>query len=641
MMLEHGETYHRELHEKRSRSLLTIAPIVLSGLLMVTGFVLEYHTGRSLSSDLLFLSAMIVAGYRIAYEGLRGLLRVQIGISLLITIAAVGATAIGHLEEGAAVLVLFKIAECLEEYAGERAKRSIEAMMELKPEKAIVKRGAMEKEVPVGEVEVGETVVLRPGDRVPLDGAVEEGSSHVDQASITGESVPVFKGVTDQVFAGTLNEEGFLLVRVTKPAGETLLSKIISLVMEAELRRSPTERFIDRFSRYYTPTVIVLSSLVATVPPLFQQPWVDWVYRALIFLVLSCPCALAISTPVAMVSAITSAARNGVLIKGSVYIEEVSKIGVFAFDKTGTLTEGKLDVVDVISLAGHSKEDILLKAASLEALSEHPIANAIVEKSRREGVELRRVDNFTSIAGKGIRGEIGGEVYHIGNERMFRELPIEAPEEQIVDLEHEGKTVILVGNEKEAIGIITVMDKLRDATIESIDGLKKMGIRTEMMTGDNERTARAIARRIGVDEYHADLLPDDKVTLIGEHLEKVYGHVAMVGDGVNDAPALAKANVGIAMGAIGSDLSLETADIALMQDDISKLPYLIKLSKKTLEIVKENVLASVLVKGSLAIFVFPGLVTLWLAVAVGDMGLSLAVILNAMRLSLIKPSNIR
>jgi len=555
-------------------------------------------------------------------------------------IAAAGSFFIGHGEEGAAVIFLFYVAEFLEGYAAERARRSIASLMNLAPEVATVKKSGREVKVPVGEVDINEVIVVRPGEKIPLDGRVVRGVSTVNQAPITGESIPVTKQIGDEVYAGTINNEGFLEVMVTKRSDETMLSKIVKLVEEAQMMKSPTEKFIDRFSKYYTPSVIFLALCVATIPTfMFGLPLNEWLYKALVLLVVSCPCALAISTPVAMVSGITSAARNGVLIKGSAYVEEVSKIKVFAFDKTGTLTEGRLEVTDVVSLE-HSREEILGIAASLEALSEHPIAKAIIEEAKEEGVTLRTVDDFRALAGRGVMGRIGKKIYYVGSRRLFKELSADFPEEEAWKLENEGKTVIFVGNEKEVIGLIAVMDKIRDATFITMSKLREKGVKTVMITGDNERTAKAIAERIGIVEYQAELLPEDKVNII-EELSKKYGHVAMVGDGVNDAPALARASVGIAMGAIGSDVSLETADIALMQDDLSKIPYLIELSQRTLEIVKENVLASILIKGSFAILVFPGLVTLWLAVAIGDMGLSLAVILNAMRLSLIKSQSLQ
>jgi len=626
---EASEENHNE-EDKR------IILIVLSAILLSLGLIFEFTLKWKQPAELLFVATAIISGYSIAREGFSSLIfRKKLSIDFLIMIAAVGSFFIGHGEEGAAVIFLFYVAEFLEGYAANRARKSIASLMELAPEVATVKRDGEEVKVPVGEVNINEEIVVRPGEKIPLDGQVIRGISTVNQAPITGESIPVTKQVGDEVYAGTINNEGFLEVRVTKRSDETMLSKIVRLVEEAQRMKSPTEKFIDKFSKYYTPSVILLAIGVATIPAFaFNLPLNEWLYKALVLLVVSCPCALAISTPVAMVSGITSAARNGVLIKGSIYVEEISKIKVFAFDKTGTLTEGRLEVTDVLSLE-NPRDGVLCIATSLEALSEHPIAKAIVEEAKKEGVKLKDVEDFKAIAGKGVTGRIDGQVYYVGSRRLFKELSADFPEEQAWKLENEGKTVVLVGNEKEVTGLIAVMDKIRDATITTMNELRRKGVKTVMITGDNERTAKAIADKIGIAEYHAELLPEDKVKIV-EDLSKKYGHVAMVGDGVNDAPALARASVGIAMGAVGSDVSLETADIALMQDDLSKLPYLIELSKKTLEIVKENVLASILVKGSFAVLVFPGLVTLWLAVAVGDMGLSLAVILNAMRLSLIK-----
>ena len=614
-----------------------IIVIVLSTILLSAGLVFEFILELELLAEILFLATAAISGYSIAREGLSSLIFLKkLSIDFLIMIAAVGSFFIGHGEEGATVIFLFYVAEFLEGHASERARRSIVPLMKFAPEVATVKRDGEEMEVHVHNVNMNEIIVVRPGEKIPMDGKILRGVSSVNQAPITGESVPVTKQVGDEVYAGTINNEGFLEIKVTKRSDETMLSRIVKLVEEAQKIKSPTEKFIDKFSKYCTPSVILLAIGVATVPTLaFGLPFNEWLYKALVLLVVSCPCALAISTPVAMVSGITSAAKNGVLIKGSAYVEEISKIKVFAFDKTGTLTEGKLEVTDVVGF-GHSKEEVLFKATCVEGMSEHPIAKAIVKTAQEEETELKNIDDFRAITGKGAKCEIDGEVYYVGSGKMFKELSIGFPEEKVWKLENEGKTVVLVGNEKEAIGMIAVMDKIRDATIKSINELKRSGIRTEMITGDNERTARAIAKKIGIDEYHAELLPDDKVKMIGEHLAEDYGHVAMVGDGVNDAPALARANVGIAMGAIGSDVSLETADIALMQDDLTKLPYLIELSKKTMKIVKQNVIAALLIKGSFAILAFPGLITLWLAVAVGDMGLSLAVILNAMRISLIK-----
>jgi len=617
----------------KDKRVLTIA---VSAVLLSIGLFFEFAIKEHLLAEVLFLVITVVSGYKIAKESFSSLQHKRVSIGLLMVVAAVGAFLIGHGEEGATVIFLFYIAEFLEGYATERSRRSIGSLLRTVPEVATVRRKGKEEKVHVHNVNIDEVVIIRPGEKIPLDGVVQKGFSSVNQAPITGESIPVTKQVGDEVFAGTINNEGFLEIRVTKRSDQTMLSKIVKLVEEAQRKKSPTERFIDRFSKYYTPSVIVLAVGVATIPTIvLRLPFNEWFYIALVLLVVSCPCALAISTPVAMVSAITSAARNGVLIKGSRYVEEIGKTRVFAFDKTGTLTEGRPEVTDIISLSD-SKSEVLTRAASLEALSEHPIAKAIVERAEREGLELESVEDFESISGKGVRGRIKGEANYVGSVRLFRELSLDFPEGKARELENEGETIVLVGNEKEATGIIALMDKIRDATIESIADLRRQGIRTEMITGDNERTAKAIANKIGIDEHHAGLLPDDKVKIIGEELNRKHGHAAMIGDGVNDAPALARASVGIAMGVIGSDVALETADIALLQDDLSKLPYLIRLSKGTMRIVKQNILASILIKGILAVLAFPGLVTLWLAVALGDMGLSLAVILNAMRLSFLK-----
>ncbi|MFQ6077328.1 MAG: heavy metal translocating P-type ATPase, partial [Candidatus Bathyarchaeia archaeon] len=612
--LGHSHEHHGEEGHRLTRAII----ITSSSILLITGFYLEFFLSEHLLSEVAFLIATAISGYEIARIGLSTLIfDRRFSINLLILIAAVGAFTIGHGEEGATVAFLFYVAEALEDYASERARSSIEALMELAPEVAVVRRNGDEVEVPVHDVGVDEVVLIRPGERIPLDGIVVKGISSVNQAPITGESVPVLKEVESEVYAGTLNNEGFLEVRVTKAAEDTVLSKIVELVEEAQLRRSKTERLIDIFSRYYTPSVVLLAALVATVPPIaLGLPPHESIYRALVILILACPCALAISTPVSMVSAITSAARNGVLIKGSIYVEEVGKARVFAFDKTGTLTEGKLEVIDVIPLSG-SKDEVLARAASLEALSEHPIAKAMVERAKNEGLTLESVEDFKSFPGKGVRGMIRGDANYVGSVRLFRELSINFPEDKTEELVDEGKTVVMIGNEKEATGIISLMDKVRDATVKCITDLERQGVRTEMITGDNERTADAIAKRIGIDEYHAELLPEDKVKIVGEELMERYGRVVMVGDGVNDAPALATASVGIAMGAIGSDVSLENSDIALMEDDLSKLPYLVELSKKTLNVVRQNILASILVKGVFAILAVPGLVTLWLAVGVG------------------------
>lgn len=603
--------------------------LVFSGAALAFGLSLNYLQGRTLLSDAVLFAAMVVSGYEIAYSGLKALLHRRVTIDFLLTIAAVGATAIGHIEEGAAVIILFSLAERLEDYASDRARHAIEELIELRPEVAVVRRNGSEVEVPVGEVMPGEVFVLRPGNRIPLDGEVVEGESSVDQSAITGESLPVSKSVGEDIFAGTMNVDGFLAVRVTSMAEESTLARILQMVEEAEESKSPTEAFVDRFSRWYTPAVIVAAIIVATVPSLlFGQPFLDWVYRSLVMLVVACPCALAISTPVAMVSAIASASRNGVLIKGSIHIEELARAKVVAFDKTGTLTRGELEVSDV---RGVEPGEVLRCAASLEAKSEHPIAQAIVSKAREAGVAGGEPSGFKTYPGRGIEARLDETQICVGNSRLLSQLGIENP-----DFHPEaGKTTILVAKDKAVIGTLTLSDRVRPESANAVAALKALGLRVEMLTGDNEETAREVAARVGVDGYRAGLLPEEKVAAVDSL--KSLGGIIMVGDGVNDAPALAKANVGIAMGAMGSDVALETADIALMQDRIDRVPYAVELSRATMRRIRENITLSLVVKLGVAALALPGFVTLWVAVAVGDMGLSLAVILNAMRLGKIKP----
>jgi Cd2+/Zn2+-exporting ATPase len=585
-----------------------------------------------LITDLLLLASMFVSGYTIAVSGLKALLNRRVTIDLLITVAAVGATLIGHIEEGAAVVLLFNLAERLEEYAGDRARHAIEELMELRPEVAVIRRGGVEVEVPVGEVMPGDVFVLRPGDRVPLDGEVIEGESGLDQSAITGESVPVAKGVGGDVYAGTMSVDGFLAVRATSMAEESTLARILHMVEEAEESKSPTEAFVDGFSRWYTPAVIVVAIVIAVVPTLFLgQSLIDWVYKALVMLVVACPCALAISTPVAMVSAIANASGNGVLIKGSIHIEELAKARVISFDKTGTLTQGQLEVSEV---RGAEPAEVLRCAAALEAKSEHPIAQAIIEKARKVGIENGEPSGFKTYPGRGVQARFEDSTVCVGNPRLLTELGINNTNH--VAPEDAGKTIILVAKDGAVIGSLTLTDKVRPESFATVAALKARGLRVEMLTGDNEETAREVADRVGVDGFRAGLLPEEKVTAV-ESLRGM-GGVVMVGDGVNDAPALARADVGIAMGAMGSDVALETADITLMQDRLDRLPYAIDLSRATMRRIRENITMSIVVKLGVAVLALSGFVTLWIAVAVGDMGLSLAVILNALRLGRIKPA---
>ncbi len=610
--------------------------IISSGILLALGLYTEFILKNYFLAEILFLIVVGISGYSIILKAFKLLIRKKISINLLITIATIGAFLIDHGEEGAAVMFLFYIAEFLEEYAAERARRSIASLLKLAPEVAKVKKGDKIVTLHVHEVNVGDIIVVKPGDKIPLDGIVVKGYSTVNQAPITGESIPVVKTVGDFVYAGTINEEGYLEIKVTRKSNETLLSKIVRLVEEAQRKKSRTEIFINRFAKYYTPLIIILALLVMFIPTLiFKLPFEEWFYRGLVLLVVACPCALAISTPVSMVSAITSAARNGVLIKGGNYVEEIGKASTFVFDKTGTLTKGTLKVHNVITFNNFNADELVRIAASLEMKSNHPIAKAIVEYAKEKNLKLYNVYEFKSYTGKGITGYIDGELYLIGNKTLFEEMNIEIPTNIVDEVKKRGETVVFVGNRNTLLGAILLADTIREHAFELIRELKKNKIKTVMLTGDNKTVAEVVAKKLGIDEYYYELLPEDKVRIV-ENLTKRYGNVVMVGDGINDAPALAKANVGIAMGHTGTDIAIESADIVLMHDELLKINYLIKLSKKTMQIIKQNITASITIKGSLGLLALFGKTSLWLAVAIGDMGLSLAVILNALRLGRIR-----
>lgn len=618
--------------EWKRRKIITAC---IGGTLLLAGLLLSYFTAWEIPAIIVFLSVIAVSGRDILKKAWSSLLARRLDMNCLMSISAFGAFFIGHAEEGAAVIFLFFIAETLEEYAADKAKRSIGELLHLAPETAKVKKDGHEIELHTHEIKKGDIIIVRPGEKIPLDGRVVKGRSSVNESPITGESFPAEKTAGAGVYAGTLNEEGYLEIEVTRKSDSTLLSRIVRLVEEAERKKSKTEKFIDRFARIYTPSVIGLALAAFLIPTLvLGLPWDIWLYRALVLLVISCPCALAISTPVAMVSAITSATKHGVLIKGATFIEELNRVRVFAFDKTGTLTRGMLEVTDIIGFNGHSPGEVLSIAASLESRSEHPIAKAIINRARMESAGVRETGDFRSVKGMGLKAQIHGRTYFAGSRKMFDNLSVAIPEE-LSRLEEEGKTSVFISSEDTAIGVIALADGIRDNASSIITYLKKSHIRTAMLTGDNQRVARSLAERTGIDDCYPELLPEDKVNVV-KKLADTYGHVAMVGDGVNDAPALASAGVGIAMGTVGSDVAIETADIALMHDDLSKIRYLVSLSRKTLHVVKQNIAISLLVKGSFTLLALFGVINLWAAVAAGDMGLSLAVILNAMRLTRVR-----
>ncbi|MFO0840932.1 MAG: heavy metal translocating P-type ATPase [Gemmataceae bacterium] len=560
--------------------------------------------------------------------------RVRPDMNLLMVVAALGAVTLGDWLEAATVAFLFSLSLALESWSVGRARRAVAALMDLTPPSVRVLRGGREEAVPPEEVPVGSRFVVRPGERFPLDGKVVSGATSVNQAPLTGESVPVAKQAGDAVFAGTVNGEGALEVESTKPAGDTTLAHVIRLVGEAHTKRAPVEQWVDRFARVYTPVVFSLAVLVALGPPLaLGGDWSAWVYRALVLLVIACPCALVISTPVSIVAALARAAREGVLVKGGQFVELPATIKAVVLDKTGTLTEGRPAVAEVVPLNGHDARESLERAAGMEARSEHPLARAIVEHAAGMGIEARAAENLQIVPGKGATGSWGGRAFWVGSSRMLDERGQSTDEvrKRIDQLASQGRTVVVVGNDQHVCGLIALADKPRAQAAEAVRAMKALGVgHVVMLTGDNEATAQAVAKETGIDEVRANLLPQDKLSELDKLIER-YGSVAMVGDGVNDAPALARATVGVAMGAAGTDAAIETADVALMSDDLTRLPWLVRHSRRTMAVVRQNVVFSLAVKGLFLALAVAGYSPLWLAI-LADTGASLAVVANGLRL---------
>jgi len=610
-------------------------------LLVISWFLGKQYGEEHIFATIGYAAAILIGGYSLFIKGFKNLVRLNFDMNTLMTVAILGAAAIGEWGEGATVVILFAISEALERYSMDKARQSIESLMDIAPKEALIRRGNEEMMVPVDDIQVGDIMIVKPGQKLAMDGIVIKGTSTLNQAAITGESVPVAKTVGDEVFAGTLNEEGLLEVKVTKRVEDTTLSKIIHLVEEAQAERAPSQAFVDRFAKYYTPAIIIFALLLAVIPPLFMgADWSEWIYRGLAVLVVGCPCALVISTPVSIVTAIGNAAKNGVLIKGGIYLEEAGSLKVIAFDKTGTLTKGVPSVTDVVTYNGNENELMAITAA-IEKGSQHPLASAIIRKAEEDGLNFNDVSvkEFQSITGKGVKAKVNNAMYYVGSPGLFEELlpnGIQSEiKEQMTTLQTQGKTVMALGTEKEILALIAVADEIRESSKEVIRKLHQVGIeKTVMLTGDNQRTAEAIGKQVGVSDIKADLLPEDKLNFIKELRDK-YRSVAMVGDGVNDAPALAASTVGVAMGGAGTDTALETADIALMSDDLSKLPYTIKLSRKALAIIKQNITFSLGIKVLALLLIVPGWLTLWLAIF-ADMGATLIVTLNSMRLLKVK-----
>lgn len=609
---------------------------IISGILLIVGTTLDW-TGQNATAVILFYAlTMIVGGFHVARSGLFSLRSLTLDTNFLMLLAAIGAVAIGEWSEGATVVFLFSLGNALQAYTMDKTRESIRALMELAPPEALVRRNGQESKMSIEAVIIGDIIIVKPGERIAMDGDIINGLSTVNQAAITGESMPVEKHVGDMAYAGTINQEGALEIKVTKLASDSTLSKIMHMVEEAQADKAPIQQFVDVFAKYYTPLVIVSAIALTIIPPLlFNQPFNAWFYRALVLLVISCPCALIISTPVSIVSAIGNASKHGVLIKGGAYLEQMGNVKAIAFDKTGTLTLGKPVVTNIETVRNSAnqltEQDLLILAASVEQMSEHPLAQAIVAKA--EGLPLKAITKFKALIGRGAQASIKDITIYVGNRRLFEELGQEmAPyAADIAALEQQGKTVMLVGTEDEVYGMLAVADTLRENSRNAIQALRKSGIKSiSMLTGDNDCVAKSIAEKVGIDTFYSELLPEDKVSTL-KTIARQYGSVVMVGDGVNDAPALATATIGVAMGVAGSDTALETADIALMSDDLSKLVYVMKLSRKTVTIIKQNISFSLLVKLLFVLGTFAGIVNLWLAVF-ADMGASLLVTINGMRL---------
>jgi len=616
----------------RSLSNRAIAVTVAAGVLAVGSevAVIAGADEQSVLVGALALAAIALGGRDTLRKGFQALRSRRMTMSLLMSVAVIGAVAIGQWPEAAVVIWLFGVAELIEALSLERARNAIRSLVGLAPEVASVRRDSEWIEVPTVDVPLDAVILVKPGSRIALDGRVVAGSSSVDQAPITGESIPVSKVVGDPVFAGTINERGTLEVAVTAAKGEGTLDRIARSIQEAQADKAPAQRFVDKFASIYTPLVFVLAILIAAVPPITGHgSFADWFYKALVLLVLACPCALVISTPVTVVSGLGGAARRGILIKGGVHLENARKLRTVALDKTGTLTHGKPVLTDLINLGPLPDESVLRIAASIETLSEHPVGHAVVT-AHTGGLDP--VDNFEAITGRGVRATVGGTAYTLGNHRLVEDTGLCSPdlEQTLERLENEAKTAIVLMDESGPIAVFAVADTLRPSSREAIADLKKLGVTTIMLTGDNQRTAFAIALQAGIDDARGDLLPDDKLRIVTE-LVATRGPVGMIGDGVNDAPALAKADLGIAMGAAGTDTAIETADIALMDDDPRKLAETIRISTHTAHVLWQNISIALGVKAVFFALTLTGTASLWIAV-LADMGASLIVIANGLRL---------
>ena len=615
--------------------------IVVSGLLTGAGLVMKWTGVPELWQMIAFAVATLAGGALVFPAAWKAILKRKLDMNVLMTVAVIGAWIIGEHAEAAAVVFLFALSEWLESLSADRARNAIRSLMSLAPETALRKSAdGSTEEIPASEISVGDMILVRSGQRIPLDGEVTAGGSAVNQAPITGESVPVEKEPGSEVYAGTVNGEGSLEVKVTKPASDSTLARIIKLVGEAEESRAPTQRFVDKFAAIYTPLVFAAAILTALIAPLFfGAAWDPWIYKALALLVIACPCALVIATPVSIVSGLTALARRGVLVKGGTHLESLGRLKALAVDKTGTITEGKPKVVALRSLSDLPDERVLALAASIDNHSEHPIARAVVDEAEARSVDFPDSTDYNSISGQGAEAVIDGRKYFVGNHRLTHASGLcgDELEATLAEIEGKGLSLAVLGIRPSAeddgaiLGVISIGDSLRADAKKALKKLHAAGLsRIVMLSGDNQRTVDAIAKEAGLDEAFGDLLPDDKVERVRGLLKK-HGEVGMIGDGVNDAPALAVATVGIAMGAIGSDTAIETADVALMKDDLGRMAEAVEMGRRTLRIIRFNIGFALLVKAVFLVLTFAGHATLWMAI-LADTGATLLVIVNSLRL---------
>ena len=606
----------------------------ITGVSAATGFILSFFSVSIGLITALYYLAIFSGGIYVVKGAWRGLSKQRfLNIDFLVVIASIGAIYLGELPEAAAIIFFFSLAEAFEEYGVARSRRALQALVNKSPQKASLLDGTS---LQVADVKVGQIISVRPGELIPLDGKITKGLSAVTEATITGESLPKDKREGDSVFAGTLNENGYLEIEVTKESKNSTLSKIVSLVEQAQKDKAPTQEFIDKFAKYYTPLVVVIAIIIGVGAPLLMDvSFTIWLERALTLLVIACPCALVISTPVAITSAIGGASRKGILIKGGKYLEELKKVQVIAFDKTGTLTIGEPYISDVVTFNGFSEEHVLQDAAGLEQFSSHPLAKSILNFAKEKGIDPHSMQDYQNIAGKGGRATclVCDDLQHcVGNLKLMDAHGVSTKEvlAKIEKFEQEGKTVVLVSKGDQVMGALAIADRIKDEARETIRQLNSLGVRTVMLSGDNQNTASYVAKELGILEAYGSLLPDEKVKKI-QMLQDTYGSVAMVGDGVNDAPSLALSNVSIAMGTKGSDVAIETADIALMNDNILHVPHTVELSKKAIRAVKQNVTASLFAKAAFIVLAILGISNLGIAIA-ADTGVAILVILNGLRL---------